>query len=67
MSTGGRLLSQVMPDTYRQGYTYRTKLKKTIYDSFPHRKSLRCKKRMGSKILRHALKENLTKQLDNKE
>ena len=66
MSTGGRLLSQVMPDTYRQGYTYRTKIRDCWRGEIKPKPQTKAK-RMGSKILRHALKENLTKQLDNKE
>lgn len=51
--TGSRLLNQVMPDTLRQGWTYRTK-------DFLHnrgKQSFRRLKRMGNKILRRWLKQ----------
>lgn len=65
MATGGRLLNQIMPDTYRQGYTYRTKLRKGNYNCFSHKKSLRNKKRMGSKLLRKFLKDKLQQQIES--
>ena len=66
MATGGRLLSQVMPDTYRQGYTYRTKIRDCWRGEIKPKPQTKAK-RMGSKILRRALKKNLNKQLNDSE
>lgn len=66
MATGGRLLNQVMPETYRQGFTYTTKIPKAWRGEFKPRPQTKMK-RYGEKILRRALKNNLNKQLNDSE
>ena len=63
MATGRRLLSQVMPDRYRQGYTYPTKAPDWWREMHPLRPQTRMK-RYGSKILRHRLKELTNQEVD---
>lgn len=54
---GYRLLTQVMPSTYRQGLTYPTKANV----GGRYKKKM---KRYGGKILRRWLKEKLNSELD---
>lgn len=69
MATGKRLLSQVMPSTYRQGYTYPTKtdyewLEAIGSNPSTHRAHWRKLKRTGSRILRKALKDSMNKEIE---
>lgn len=56
MATGHRLLTQVMPYQYRQGFTYPTK------HCGEHHKRMKI---YGGKILRRWLKEKMKESIEN--